>query len=276
MCLMFWYMNIICIVRWGSDTSQPFCVPLGIKQGGINSPEFFSCYFNDLIEILRKKGIGCHWYKLFVAILLFADDICLMAPTRSALQSLISSCESYCQKFCLAFNPKKSKILVFSKKPVNFDNLKPIIMNEKTIDYVTSIRYLGVLITSRNSFAFSAKDDLRNFYRTSNSILNALKKPDETVLMHLLYANCVPTVTYACAVKSFSAKEMQECTTALNNAIRRIFSFNRWESIRLLRDNFGYKSLIDIFSSASRKFIISLTSHPNSILREIHARLYVD
>ena len=123
------------------------------------------------------------------------------------------------------------------------------------------------MITSHKSFAFSPKNDLANFYRSSNSILNALHKPSEPVLMHLLYTNCVPTLTYACAVKLFSAKEMQDCNTALNNAIRRIFTYHRWESIRALRETFGYKSLIEMFSVMSRNFIKSLPTHPNSIIR---------
>ena len=76
--------------------------------------------------------------------------------------------------------------------------------------------------------------DLRNFYRSSNSILNALQKPSEPFLLHLLYANCVPTLTYASSVKTYSAKDMQECNTTLNNAIRRIFTFHHWESVRHL------------------------------------------
>ena len=215
-------------------------------------------------------------YRLFVAIILFADDICLLAPTRSALQKLIESCESYCREFCLSFNPRKSKILVFSKKSVDLSSLQPVILNGSPIEYVQSIKYLGVTITSYKAFAFSPTNDLANFYRSSNSILNALHKPSEPVLMHLLYTNCVPTLTYACSIKLFSAKEMQECSTALNNAIRRIFTYHRWESIRVLRETFGYKSLIEMFSAMSRKFVISLPTHPNSIIRLfrcVHASL---
>ena len=68
LCLIFWYLNMTSIVKWGSETSNSFPVPLGIKHGGINSPEFFSCYFDGLTKILREKKIGCHIYKLFLAI----------------------------------------------------------------------------------------------------------------------------------------------------------------------------------------------------------------
>ena len=92
-------------VKWGSEMSREFYVPLGIKQGGINSPDFFSVYFDDLMRILRKRGIGFHIGKTFLASIFFADDICLLAPTRSALQRLIDCCSDYCKEFTLEFNP---------------------------------------------------------------------------------------------------------------------------------------------------------------------------
>ena len=199
LCLMYWYLNMTSSVKWEDVISRSFKVPLGIKQGGINSPDFFSCYMNDIVHILRTKDIGCRMYKLFVAIILFADDICLMAPTRSALQSLIDMCSSYCHKFCLTFNPKKSKVMVFSRSRINVENFSRNTMNGIAIDYVTSVKYKGVTICSRPSFAFDASNDLKTFYRAANSILNVLRKPDDCILLHLLYSNCVPTLTYACA-----------------------------------------------------------------------------
>ena len=106
---MYWYLNMASFVKWESETSRSFDVPLGIKQGGINSPDFFSLYMDDLVKILRSKKIGCHMYLLFVAAILFADDICLIAPSRSTLQNLIDTCSSYCRRFCLNFNPKSQR-----------------------------------------------------------------------------------------------------------------------------------------------------------------------
>ena len=36
MCLVYWYSNMSCSVRWGAKSSQFFSIPLGIKHGGIN------------------------------------------------------------------------------------------------------------------------------------------------------------------------------------------------------------------------------------------------
>ena len=269
LCLMFWYQNMIAVVKWGSEVSREFRVPLGIKQGGINSPDFFSVYFDDLMIILRKKGIGCHIGKLFLASIFFADDICLIAPTRSALQELMTCCSEYCKSFALEFNPKKSKIMIFSKSRTNLETLQPIVLNGTNVDYVQSIKYLGVTICSRPSFSYSAETDLRSFYRAVNSILNVINGPNEVIKMHLLFTNCVPILTYACAAKEFPAREMTSCNTALNDAIRKIFSFHRWESVRTLREGFGYKSLIELFANAKRKFLLSLPAHQNPIFRSL-------
>ena len=151
----FWYLNMSSFVKWGRDKSQPFPVPLGIKQGGINSPEFFAVYFDKITEILRQKGIGCHIHKLFLAIILFADDICLLAPTRSSLEKMIGLVSDYCSEYGLEFNPKKSKILVFSKSYVDLSSLSPVYMAGRPIEYTRSIKYLGTTILSDSELVFS-------------------------------------------------------------------------------------------------------------------------
>ena len=271
LCLMFWYLNMVSIVKWGSETSREFRVPLGVKQGGINSPGFFSVYFDGLLKLLRSGNVGCHIGRLFLASIFFADDICLIAPTLSSLQRLITISNEYCNTYGLSFNPKKSKIMVFSKTVSNYESLRPITLNGTKIDVVHEVKYLGTTIVSSPGFAFSSEPDLRSFYRAANSVLNVRNNPDKKVLMHLLYANCVHTLTYACAVKSFPSRELMDCNTALNDAIRKIFSFNRWDSVRHLRQSHGYKSITEIFATAKRNFLTSLPHHKNTILN----RLYV-
>ena len=51
-------------------------------------------------------------YGIFLAMILFADDLCLLAPTRQALNKMIQLCADYCKEFGLTFNASKSKILV--------------------------------------------------------------------------------------------------------------------------------------------------------------------
>ena len=137
------------------------------------------------------------------------------------------------------------------------------------IEYVSTVKYLGVTIDSNKGFSFTAKNEIRSFYRASNSILSAVRKPSEEILIHLLYTNCIPILSYACEIKLFSSREMSDCNTAINNALRRIFTFNRWESVRSLRESFGKRSIYDIFSQTSTKFHSALSTHHNSIIRHL-------
>ena len=72
--------------------------------------------------------------------------------------------------------------------------------------------------------------------------------------MKLLYTACVPNLVYACETVEYSTREMNSFDVALNDCIRRIFSYNRWESVRFLRMSFGYPSITDMFFERARRF----------------------
>ena len=69
---------------------------------------------------------------------------------------------------------------------------------------------------------------------------------------------------------------MSDCNTALNDAIRKIFTFQRWESVRSLREGFGYPALSEMFDKARRKFTLSLSNHGNKTISRLHAFVSVD
>ena len=69
---------------------------------------------------------------------------------------------------------------------------------------------------------------------------------------------------------------MQDCSTAVNDALRLIFGFNRWESVRTLRESFGYKSLVELFGASRSKFDASLVSHRNPVISHLARNLVID
>ena len=159
--------------------------------------------------------------------------------------------------------------MVFSKSKVDYGIIKPLTIDGGGIEFVDKIKYLGTNITSSPSMTFSHEGDLRSFYRASNSVLNQLHSPDETIQMQLVFSHCVPCFTYAAAVKDYSGRQMTDCTTALNDAIRKIFTFHRWESVRGLREGLGYPSLSEMFDKARRKFMLSLPIHANRTISKL-------
>ena len=159
--------------------------------------------------------------------------------------------------------------MLFSKSRIDHESLEPVTLNGIALAYTNSVTYLGTNIVNDKGFSFSCENDLVKFYRASNSILAAANKPSEKIFLQLLYSNCIPTLSYACAVKQFPSRQMQNCNTAVNDALRLIFGYNRWESIRQLRESFGYKSLTDIFGRSRKKFYDRLPYHSNSVVSHI-------
>ena len=248
--LIYWYSNLTSLVRWNGSFSRSFNVRSGVRQGGVLSPHLFAVYVDDLILKLRNLGVGCYITNMFIAALVYADDFCLMAPCRSALQTLLNACEEYGKKWCITYNPKKTKVMLFG----NTRSCLSLTMYEKELEIVNDYKYLGVTVVTGKVITFSNLRPLRNFRCSANTIFNASIKSSESVSMKLLYAICVPNLTYACEVLNYSSNQMQPMNVAINDCIRRIFGHNRWESVRFLRQELGYPSLTDIFRSRARNF----------------------
>ena len=147
---------------------------------------------------------------------------------------MIDICKSYCDKYCLSFNGKKSKTMIFGP-PI--PSPREVRIGDDPIEFVTDWKYLGTTVVGGRTFAFSSRRDLSTFFRAANSVLNVLSGAHEHTLVSLLYTNCVPILTYACGVKEYSAREMSDCNVAMNHVFRKIFGFSRWESIRFLDES---------------------------------------
>ena len=142
--LIYWYCNMQNRCKWEGAFSDYFSVPTGVKQGGVLSPRLFTVYIDDLIKCLRKKGVGCHILNFFVASILFADDLCLIAPSRKAMQLMLNTCYDYCTEYCLNFNPKKSKSMIFGKKHDSTSG--PLYLQNESIAFVSEWKYLGAIV----------------------------------------------------------------------------------------------------------------------------------
>ena len=93
------------------------------------------------------------------------------------------------------FNVKKSKVMVVENSFVNYDSYAPLRLNNSNLEFTHEYKYLGVLITCGKGLVFPATQTIRSFHRAANSILHNHVKPDQRVLLRLLYSNCVPILT---------------------------------------------------------------------------------
>ena len=75
-------------------------------------------YIDGLIQLLSKNGVGCTMGDIFCGILVYADDIVLLAPSANAMRCMLRSCDEYATNFNIVFNAGKSKCLYVQGRPV--------------------------------------------------------------------------------------------------------------------------------------------------------------
>ena len=130
---------------------------------------------------------------------------------------------------------------------------------------------MGVTVVAGRSFSTSNFKPLIKFRTAVNTILGTFNSPSEPILIKLLCSVCVPNLTYACETISYTSQLFEPLTVALNDSICRIFTYNRWESVRYLRLDFGYPSLCEILAQRSRQFIERIPLLRNSTLSSLAA-----
>ena len=192
--------------------------------------------------------------------------------SRTALQILLDTCVDYGKEWCITYNPKKSKIMLFGKT----NHCLPLKMYEKDLEVVNEYKYLGVTVVTGDSVAFSNIRSLRHFRSSANTILSAPVKSSEIVTIKLLYTICVPNLTYACEALHYSSRQFNDLNVALNDCFRKVFSYHRWESVRYLRQELGYPSLTEVFHSRTRKFHERMHFLRNDTLNFLNSLMLTD
>lgn len=97
-------------------SKDSFTCMLGVRQGESLSTFLFSMYLNDIEEYYMLngfKGIDIGMLKLFL--LLYADDIVIMAESVDELKKDLLLLEQYCDRWKLSVNSTKTKVMIFKK-----------------------------------------------------------------------------------------------------------------------------------------------------------------
>ena len=249
--VIFWYSELQCRVRWGDTYSDWFIVMAGVRQGGILSPTFYCIYVDELVDILIASGVGCYLSNLFLSILLYADDMALIAPSLRGLQKLLSVTEEYCKAWDIMLNAKKSKNMFFGKK---YD-LAPLQLDGKNIEWVDSWPYLGVTLKSHSRFNCCIDEKVKSFYRSANGILRIEGKSNEMVMLQLLEAHCVSILTYAIEViHVVDRDERRRLRVAYKSIYRKVFEYKTWESATELQHALQHPTWDELVNKRSAKF----------------------
>ena len=265
--LVCWYNKLFVTVRWNGHLSNCFKVSCGVRQGGILSPSAFNLFINLFITELRFKGVGCTVGGIYLGCILYADDIILLSSSVSGLQHMLNTCFEVSVKLSMNFNCLKSQCIVFGTA-VKY-KIQPMMLGSNFINWVSSIKYLGVCLLSGKSCKFDTDVIIRSFYCACNNIFSHTNNTDQLLQLKLQESYCLPVLSYASQVISVTKQQGKQLNAAWNAVYRRIFLFNRWESVKSFICGIGHLDFNHIVMLRKAKFLWKLSRSNNPLLSSI-------
>jgi len=262
--LSYWFKHIFSVVVWDGESSEPFCIKSGIRQGGVCSTWFFNIYINELIVLLRNSGLGCYFFGEFAGCLMYADDVILLSGSVRQLQLMLDICTNYAESNELSFNNLKSYAMVFGKQ-CNLEQLFCLNVANKSIKWVQSCLYLGVKLVSHKHFLTDVEERKRKFFAAVNNVLTNAYYLSEECLVELIQKQCFPILTYGCGNWCMSFESKRRVSVCYNRAIRRVFRYKDYESVKHIM--FGFNMLpMDLYLVKANLCLIGNALRSNRLL----------
>ena len=111
--LIFIYTEQFANVRWNGEISTIFSMHNGVRQGAVLSALAYCFYCEELFTLLERKRSGCWVEGFYMGLLGYSDDNICPAPSLTALQDMLKTCQEYEASYNLRFstdpNPTKCK-----------------------------------------------------------------------------------------------------------------------------------------------------------------------
>ena len=128
-------------VRINNNVHTPwFQTNFGVRQGDSLSPTLFSLFINDLANDIKESLLGVDINGRNISILLYDDDIVIVAPNEHNLQGMLNILDIWSNRWSMFLNNSKSKIVHFRNKTVCKSEFKFKVGN-KDILYVNKYKY---------------------------------------------------------------------------------------------------------------------------------------
>ncbi|XP_045449679.1 uncharacterized protein LOC123658286 [Melitaea cinxia] len=163
-------------VIFNGNTSGPFEMRRGVRQGCVLAPTLFGIFFSLLLrEAFGNDQQGIHFYTrtdgklynitkllkskrnredIFVDSLLFADDAAFVADSALELQTILDRFARACALFSMMINAKKTVVMVQGSTKI-----PKITLDGVPLAVVNKFAYLGSTVS--NNLSLDAEIDIR-------------------------------------------------------------------------------------------------------------------
>ena len=225
------YVNI------GNFKSSTEFINHGVPQGSVLGPLLFNIYINDIVGVGDAKKI------------LFADDAVFYVTEKSLvmciekIKRLIKELSEWLQNNKLVANVNKTKLMMVTPRP--FDNLPDVYFNGIKLEWVSSIKYLGIIIDNKLNFVPQAREVFVKISKMHGVFYSLSSLVPKATLITVYHSLVYPLITQNMLIwGGISTANLKNIKTMMNNILRCILKVERdHNNIPLVSVNAMYKSL---------------------------------
>ena len=192
----------------------------GVRQGDSLSPTLFSIFLNDLANSIQTAKLGIDIGTKNIGILMYADDVALLAEDENKLQREINILRDWCNTWRLNVNLAKSQIMHFRKSRKRLTKFN-FMFGDKPIEMVSKYRYLGIIFDENLNFTECATTLADSAGRALGSVISkfsSFKNIRFSIFTKLFDSTVWPILDYCSSVWSY--KKHQYASKIQNRASR--------------------------------------------------------
>lgn len=150
------YRNVTANVRINAFNTDWFDIKCGLRQGCILSPILFNLYINDLALFIKSLNVGIQLEDDSICMLMYADDIVLIAENSDDLQILLDGLNNWCGLNNMHVNGNKSNVVHF--RPISVPRSTRVFQcGNIVLDIIDRYKYLGVMLHENLDYNITAK-----------------------------------------------------------------------------------------------------------------------
>ena len=216
------YNDVSYSVKVNGHLTDWFKVNNGVKQGCVLSCSLFQIYLNDLAQQINQLQCGIKVDDRDISLLMFADDVALVAKNHHDLQRMLDCVAEWCQKWKLNLNADKSKIIHFrhNSKSQCTHQFK---CGHLQIDYAPKYKYLGLWFHEHLDYNFGVQQLSKAASRALGSLTSKFYKVggmDFSVYTKLYESLVLPVLLYGASVWGF---KKYKCLNVVQNRAQKVF-----------------------------------------------------
>ena len=243
-------------VKVGRMESELFSVYRGVRQGCTLSPWLFNVFMDRVTR--EAKRLFRSEVKLStgdVGVLLFADDMVVMAESAEGLQHNLQVMSDVLSKWELKVNWRKTKVMSVARKSEECE----VKIGEEVIDQVEEMKYLGVMISSDGRMEKEVEARIGSATRVIGGMNEAVLKRKElsrSTKLTVVNATMMPTLVYGCETWCLSKQQQSRVQATQMNVLRRIEGVSRLDRVRNvdIREKLHQASVLDMVKTRQEKW----------------------